>query len=174
MKFTLAIKLGIISAAAGLMVAAGAHAAGASDPVAGQPTPCITPAGAIYSTNCDGVGSGNGGGSALGDTTTVPATTGATGVTSAATPVPTASPALTPGTMPSPETTVTPATTTSGGGSNLPDTGAMTVLSSAIGLGAIGYAGRMYWKRRKLANEPVRPMRAQSDPETLDIANISA
>ena len=162
----------LVAGFAALTIAASALADGTTATTAGQPTPCITPAGAIYSVNCAGVGGGNG--AALGDTTSVPGATGAANVAPSATPSP--SPSLTPGSMPSPEATVTPVTTSTGGGSgsNLPDTGAMTAVSSAIGLGAIGYAGRMYWKRRKLANEPVRPMRVQTDPEVLDIAKIGA
>lgn len=154
-----------------MLAARVALAAGSTQTTAAAPTPCITPSGAIYSVNCAGVSSQGQSNAALGDTASVPSATGTSSVSPSASP----SPSLTPGTMPSPETAATPAGGSGeGGGSNLPDTGAMTAVSSAIGLGAIGYAGRMYWKRRQLANEPVRPMRVVSDPEVLDIAKIGA
>ncbi|HEY2004307.1 MAG TPA: hypothetical protein VGH44_04315 [Candidatus Saccharimonadia bacterium] len=152
-------KLGLMTVVAGLLLVADAQADGTQ--AVAQPTPCITPPGAIYSVNCAGV---NAQGGVLGDNTSEPAASG--------TPSATPSPSLTPGTMPSPEASATPVSG-SGSGSNLPDTGAMTAISGAIGLGAIGYAGRMYWKRRQLANQPVRPQRMQSDPEVLEIAKIS-
>jgi hypothetical protein len=143
MKLRVVTKILMLVPVGGLMLASGAWAAGTVQASGPQPTPCITPSGAIYSVNCAG-GSADGG---VGDDTSVPSPA----VTAGATPSP--SPSLTPGVIPSPEATATPSVGSgsgSGSGSNLPDTGALTAVSGAIGLSAIGFAGWKYWQSRKL------------------------
>jgi len=119
-------KLRLMMVTAGLLLVVDLRSGGARASAV-QPTPCITPPGAIYSVNCDGVNS-NGG--VLGDNAAAP------------------SPA------------VSASADAGAGGSSLPDTGAMMAVSTAVGLGAMGYAGRTYLKSRRMAGRDVVKIKA--------------